>query len=342
MNETRQTILVTGGAGFIGSSLIRQILQEDDSQVVNLDKFTYAGHRASLAEVEDDPRYALVEGDITDASLVRETLAKHRPNAIMHLAAESSVDRSINDPPTFAVTNVLGTCSLLDEALHYWQQLPSSEQERFRFLYVSTDEVFGSAKPKQVFDEDSPLLPNSPYAASKAAGDQLTYAFHQTYGLPTLVANPTNHFGPRQHPEKFVPRMILNALAGEPMPIYGDGRQQRDWIYVDDGCHALRSVLAYGTPGQRYLIGSETCQENLLVAQSICEVLNESKADGQDRRELISHVADRQGHDRRYAVSTKKLRLLSGWQARTSLQQGLRQTIDWYSENLKWTEQMGG
>ena len=342
MNDTEQTVLITGGAGLIGSSLVRQCLLQGVVRIVNLDKFTYAGHRSSLSEVEGNPNYTLVEGDVTVASLIKEVLAEHRPSALMHLAAESSVDKSIDDPCSFAVTNVLGTCTLLDETLRYWRQLSAPQRERFRFLYVSTDEVFGAAEPEQVFDENSPLSPNSPYAASKAAGEQLTQSFHHTYGLPTLVANPTNHYGPRQHPEKFIPRMILNALSGEQLPIYGDGRQQRDWIYVEDGCRALRSILTCGVPGQRYLVGTEICHENLQIVQSICDLLDESKKDGHERQTLISHVTDRLGHDRRYAVNASKLRKLAAWRPNIDFQEGLRRTIAWYSENLPWVRRMGG
>jgi dTDP-glucose 4,6-dehydratase len=340
MTDHKPVILITGGAGFIGSALVRQCLAEGDARVVNLDKFTYAGHRASLVEVENHPDYVLAEGDIVDAKLVGEVLAKHRPWAIVHLAAESHVDRSIVDPPTFAVTNILGTCTLLDVATRYWQQLDASARAGFRFLYVSTDEVFGAAGPEQTFDEQSPLAPNSPYAASKAAGEQLTGAFAHTYGLPALVANPSNHYGPRQHPEKLIPKMILNATAGERLPVYGDGLQQRDWIHVEDGCRALRAILRHGLPGDRYLVGAENCQVNLQVVETICDLVDERLADHGRRRKLIAHVTDRLGHDRRYAVCAKRLREKTGWRPTVSFSVGLQETVDWYLDHPQWVEKM--
>ena len=340
MTTCKPSILITGGAGFIGSTMVRQCLAEGNRRVVNFDKFTYAGHRASLAEVEDDPNYELVEGDIVDAELLGKVLEEHRPEAIVHLAAETHVDRSIVDPPTFVVTNVLGTCTLLDVATRYWQQLEVASRERFRFFYVSTDEVFGSAGPEQVFDEQSPVSPNSPYAASKAAGEQLAGAFAKTYGLPTLVANSSNHYGPRQHPEKLIPKMILQAAAGEPLGLYGDGLHERDWVHVEDGCRALRAILRQGTPGESYLVGADCCRPNLAVVETICDLVDEQLADGRQRRSLVAHVADRLGHDRRYAVRADKLRQVAGWEPTVSFSNGLRDTVAWYLQNRPWVEGM--
>lgn len=340
MTTCKPSILITGGAGFIGSTMVRQLLAEGGWRVVNFDKFTYAGHRSSLEEVESHPDYVLVEGDIVDAKLVGEVLDEYRPRAIMHLAAETHVDRSIVDPPTFAVTNVLGTCTLLDVATRYWQQLDAADREEFRFLYVSTDEVFGSAKPEQVFDEQSPVSPNSPYAASKAAGEQLTGAFAHTYGLPTLVANPSNHYGPRQHPEKLIPKMIHHAAAEKPLGVYGDGLYQRDWIHVEDGCRALRAILQHGSPGESYLVGAVNCQTNLAVVETICDLVDDLLADGGQRRKLITHVADRLGHDRRYAVCANKVRETTGWQHTVSFSTGLRETVAWYLQHQRWVEKM--
>lgn len=340
MSTRKPSILITGGAGFIGSTMVRQCLDEGDWRVVNFDKFTYAGHRCSLTDVENNPDYVLVEGDIVDAKLVGKVLEEHRPMAIMHLAAESHVDRSIADPPTFAVTNVLGACTLLDVATRYWQHLDAAGRESFRFLYVSTDEVFGSAEPEQVFDELSPVSPNSPYAASKAAGEQLTRAFAQTYGLPTLVANPSNHYGPRQHPEKLIPKMILHALAGKPLGVYGDGLHERDWIHVEDGCRALREILRHGSPGESYVVGADNCQSNLSVVETICDLVDELSVDEGQRRKLISHVTDRLGHDRRYALCADKVRKTTGWQPTISFSAGLRETVAWYLQHRQWVEKV--
>lgn len=340
MTARKPTILITGGAGFIGSTLVRQCLYAGDSHVVNLDKFTYAGQRASLEEIENHADYSLVEGDVVDAKLVGEVFAEHRPWAIVHLAAESHVDRSIADPPTFVVTNVLGTCTLLNVATHHWQRLDAAARANFRFFYVSTDEVFGAAKPGQMFDEQSPLKPDSPYAASKAAGEQLVGAFAHTYGLPTLVANPSNHYGPRQHPEKLIPKMILNAARGEALPVYGDGKQERDWIHVEDGCRALRAILLQGEPGERYLVGADNSRVNLQIVQTICDLVDETMGDNGRRRGLIAHVTDRPGHDRRYAVCSKRLREKSGWQPTVPFSPGLRETVSWYLDHPQWVEKI--
>ena len=341
MTQASTTILITGGAGFIGSTLVRQYLEQEATQVVNLDFFTYAGHRKSLEEIAEHPRYQTIEGDILNARLVNDTLQRKRPVAVIHLAAESHVDRSISQPSKFASTNVLGTCTLLEETTRYWRTLDSASRAAFRFLYVSTDEVFGSADTGEVFHEWSPLAPNSPYAASKAAGEQMTRAFGQTYGLPYLIANPTNNYGPRQHPEKLIPLMILNAAAGKPLPIYGDGQQQRDWLHVEDGCRALRAILSSGSPGERYLIGTETCQANLPVVEGICKLVDRALG-GSSRKALISHVTDRLGHDRRYAVSAARLREATGWKPEISFSEGLERTVQWYLSNPAWVAAMSG
>jgi dTDP-glucose 4,6-dehydratase len=338
MATPQPSILVTGGTGFIGSTLLRQFLAEGDRKIVNFDKFTYAGHRDSLTEVADDPNFVQIEGDVVDAKLVGEVLEEHCPSAVLHLAAETHVDRSIADPPTFAVTNVLGTCTMLDVVARYWQQLDQASRASFRFFYVSTDEVFGSAQPDQAFDEQSSVSPSSPYAASKAAGEQLTSAFARTYGLPTLVANPSNHYGPRQHPEKLIPKMILHAAAGKSLGVYGDGKYQRDWIHVDDGCRALRAILQHGLPGESYLVGANNCRTNLSVVETICDLVDQRLADNQQRRRLIAHVSDRPGHDRRYAVCTDKVRKVTGWQPQAGFPKGLRETVAWYLDHQPWVE----
>jgi dTDP-glucose 4,6-dehydratase len=329
--------MITGGAGFMGSALVRLWLEAEAERVVNLDKLTYAGLWASLADVADHPRHVFIEGDVCDAALLRQLFHEHRPQAVLHLAAETHVDRSIDEPPQFARTNVLGTCTLLDQATRYWTELGGEERERFRFLFVSTDEVFGSAAPTETFDAESRLRPNSPYAASKAAGEQLVHAFAHTYGLPTLVMNPTNNYGPRQMPEKLIPRMILAAARREPLPVYGDGLQERDWIHVQDCCRAIRAVLRAGKPGQRYLIGAGNCRTNLSVVEQICDLVDERLADGGGRRDLVRHVADRPGHDRRYAVDAGPVRRELDWAPQVSFEKGLPATVQWYLDNAAWT-----
>lgn len=342
MTNQHATILITGGAGFIGSTLVRQCLNTESWSVVTLDKLTYAGHRCSLAEVLNNPRHELIEGDIADTLLVAKLLEKHRPQAVIHLAAESHVDRSIERPPQFATTNVLGTCSLLDVVTQYWQQLKEVEQQTFRCLLVSTDEVFGSAEPDDFFDEQSSFAPNSPYAASKAAGEHFARAFSHTYGLPVIIANPSNNFGPRQHPEKLIPKMILNAAAGQPLPLYGDGLHQRDWLHVEDCCKALLEILRCDNPSPRYVIGAKNCLTNLHVVEVICDFLDEILSDGMNRRNLISRTVDRLGHDRRYAVDAGQLQNETGWQPKTSFADGLRNTVRWYLEHPTWVENVMG
>ncbi len=342
MSAKKRPILITGGSGFIGNTLVRQCLAEENSAIVNLDKLTYAANPDSLCDVEDHPDYRFVEGDIVDARLVADLLEQFRPSAIIHLAAETHVDRSIADPPTFAVTNVLGTCTLLDAATRYWQQLEGPQRQEFRFLLVSTDEVFGSAEPDQPFDEQSRLEPRSPYAASKSAGEHLAFSFSHTYGLPLLISNPSNNYGPRQHPEKLIPKMILAAAAQQPLPVYGDGKHQRDWIHVDDCCRAIMQILKHGLPGNRYVVGADMCLENLHVVRAICNLVDERFGDNGQRYKLIEHVVDRPGHDRRYAVCAKKLRRETDWQPTISLEQGLRETVAWYLDHPEWSEKLIG
>jgi dTDP-glucose 4,6-dehydratase len=336
MAERPSSVLITGGAGFIGSTLVRQWLAEEPDRVVNLDRLTYAGLRESLGDVADNPRHALVEGDVADASLVRELLTAHQPRAVLHLAAETHVDRSIDEPPTFARTNVVGTCTLLDQATRYWTSLSGEARDQFRFLFVSTDEVFGSAEPGEKFTHDSPLEPNSPYAASKAAGEHLVRAFAHTYGLPVVTINPTNNYGPRQMPEKLIPRMIVAAAKREPLPLYGDGLHTRDWLHVDDCCRAIRTVLKHGQTGRRYLAGADNGLPNRLVVEQIAELVDEYAGDKGGRRALIRHVVDRPGHDRRYAVDSQPLCSL-GWSPRIAFADGLRTTVEWYLDNREWT-----
>jgi dTDP-glucose 4,6-dehydratase len=335
----QSSVLITGGAGFIGSALVRQWLEHEPERVVNLDKLTYAGLRASLTEVADHPRHLLVEGDVADAALVRELLEDHRPQAVLHLAAETHVDRSIDEPPQFARTNVLGTCTLLDQATRYWRGLSGGDRDHFRFLFMSTDEVFGAAGPNERFTAESPLAANSPYAASKAAGEHLVHAFSHTYGLPVVTINPTNNYGPRQLPEKLIPKMILAGARREELPLYGDGLHERDWLHVDDCCQAIRTVLRQGDLGSRYLVGADNCLPNLAVVAQICDLLDSTlnRGSGADpaRRQLVRHVADRPGHDRRYAVDSGPLREL-GWAPRVGFSQGLLETVRWYVQNPAW------
>jgi len=340
MIERLARILITGGAGFIGSTLVRQCLKQDELTVINLDSLTYAGHVLSLADVAQNPRHVFVEGDIADASLVADVLREYRPQAIMHLAAETHVDRSIVRPTTFAQTNVVGSCELLDAVTSYWQGLPVEEKQSFRFLLVSTDEVFGSTDETELFDEESPIAPNSPYAASKAAAELFARAFAKTFGLPILVANPSNNYGARQHPEKLIPKMILTVARGEPLPVYGDGLHQRDWLHVEDCCRALMAILFYGNPGDRFTIGGSNCLPNLAVVERICDQLDDILADGRQRRRLITQVADRPGHDRCYAVSSCRLKTATGWQPQIPFDSGLRETVEWYLDHSDWVNQI--
>jgi dTDP-glucose 4,6-dehydratase len=320
-------ILVTGGAGFIGSNFVLSTLKERDEPIVNLDKLTYAGSLRNLELLRDDPRHIFMQGDICDRELVRELLKKHKPRAIVHFAAESHVDRSISGPAPFIETNVTGTFSLLEEA-----RLSSRE---VRFLHVSTDEVYGSLGPDDPpFTETNPYAPNSPYAASKAASDHLVRAYHHTYGLPTVTTNCSNNYGPRQFPEKLIPLTIGNALTGKPLPVYGDGRNVRDWLYVEDHCEAVRLVLERGRVGETYNIGGGCEKQNIDVVKAICHLLDELRPrKGGPHAELISFVQDRPGHDRRYAMDSSKMARELGWRPRETFESGLAKTVRWYLEN---------
>ncbi len=332
------TLLVTGGAGFIGSNFVLDWLAGDDEPVVNLDALTYAGNRANLARLDGDPRHRFVKGDIGDRPLLDRLLAEHRPRAIVHFAAESHVDRSIHGPAEFIRTNVQGTFDLLEAARGYWTALDPSDRERFRFVHVSTDEVYGSLAPDAApFTERHPYEPNSPYAASKAASDHLARAWCHTYGLPVLTTNCSNNYGPYQFPEKLIPLVIVNALAGKPLPVYGDGMQVRDWLYVGDHCSAVRAVLASGKPGETYNIGGHNERPNLEIVRTICARLDELRPDPiGPRTRLIAHVKDRPGHDRRYAIDSTKIGRELGWLPAETFATGIRRTVDWYLEHAGW------
>jgi dTDP-glucose 4,6-dehydratase len=332
------TVLVTGGAGFIGSCFVRQWLAGETDAIVNLDKLTYAGNLDSLESAMTHPRHTFVRGDIGDSQLVAGLLARHRPRAIINFAAESHVDRSIDGPAEFVQTNVLASCRLLEVALRHWQQLAPAEAKQFRFLHVSTDEVYGSLGAHDSFTETTPYAPNSPYSASKAAFDHFVRAYHHTFGLPTLVTNCSNNYGPFQFPEKLIPLMIVNATEGKPLPVYGDGLQVRDWIHVEDHCRAIGQVLNGGQPGDKFNVGADCEQTNLSVVETICAAVDRrlSKLPQGPRTSLITYVKDRPGHDRRYAIDSSKIHRELGWGPAVSFQAGLESTVDWYLTNRKW------
>src|SRR5689334_17665082 len=325
-------LLVTGGAGFIGANFVLHAIAATGEAVVNLDKLTYAGSLETLAPLAGDARHDFVRGDICDRALVRRLLAERRPRAIVHFAAESHVDRSIEGPADFVQTNVVGTFSLLEEAVAHWKSLEAAERARFRFLHVSTDEVYGSLAPTEpAFSEARPYAPNSPYSASKAAADHLVRAYHVTYGLPTLTTNCSNNYGPRQLAEKLIPLMITNALAGKPLPVYGDGKNVRDWLYVEDHCTALRSVLEKGRAGETYNIGARCEKNNLELVKGLCALLDQMRPRAAGRyEELIRFVPDRPGHDRRYAIDASKITRELGWRPAQDFESGLRKTVEWY------------
>ena len=335
------TILVTGGAGFIGSNFVLEWFKDAavaGEAVVNLDALTYAGNLENLASLEGEPRHHFVKGDITDAELVRRLIAEHKPRAIVHFAAESHVDRSIHGPGAFVKTNVEGTFALLEAARAYWQGLGDAEKSAFRFHHVSTDEVYGSLKPTDpAFAETNPYEPNSPYSASKAASDHLVRAWHHTYGLPVVTTNCSNNYGPYHFPEKLIPLMIVNALAGKPLPVYGDGQQIRDWLYVTDHCSAIRAVLAGGRLGETYNIGGWNEKANIDIVRTICALLDDLRPDpaGSYAR-LITYVKDRPGHDRRYAIDARKIERELGWRPAETFETGIRKTVEWYLTNADW------
>ncbi|WP_225780853.1 dTDP-glucose 4,6-dehydratase [Xenophilus sp. Marseille-Q4582] len=340
-------ILVTGGAGFIGANFVLDWLTHHDEAVINLDKLTYAGNLQTLASVAGDPRHVFVRGDIGDSALVDRLLAEHRPRAVINFAAESHVDRSIHGPEDFVQTNVLGTFRLLESTRGYWNGLPEAEKAAFRFLHVSTDEVYGTLAPSDpAFTETNRYEPNSPYSASKAASDHLVRAWHHTYGLPVLTTNCSNNYGPYHFPEKLIPLMIVNALAGKPLPVYGDGMQVRDWLYVRDHCSAIRRVLEAGRPGETYNVGGWNEKPNIEIVKTICALLDElrPRSDGQPYAAQISHVTDRPGHDRRYAIDARKLERELGWKPAETFETGIRKTVEWYLANQEWVAnvQSGG
>ncbi|MES1973278.1 MAG: dTDP-glucose 4,6-dehydratase [Pseudomonadota bacterium] len=328
-----RTILITGGAGFIGSALCRRLVAGGRTRVINLDKLTYAGSLASLADIADAPNYRFVRGDIGDSALVERLLAEEGVDSIMHLAAESHVDRSIAGPAVFIDTNIVGTFRLLETALAYWRRLAAEGRRRFRFHHISTDEVFGDLPSDHgCFSEESPYRPSSPYAASKAAADHLVRAWHRTYGLPVVLSNCSNNYGPYQHPEKLIPFMIARAIRGETLPIYGTGMNIRDWLHVDDHVRALEAIERSGTPGASYMVGGREERSNIAVVTSICDLIDERlpRSDGASRRCLIRFVEDRYGHDQRYAIDPSRIEQELGWRAEIGFEAGLAATVDWY------------
>jgi dTDP-glucose 4,6-dehydratase len=332
------TILVTGGAGFIGSNFILQRMGRDSASVVNLDKLTYAGNLRNLATIATDARYEFVHGDIADRGLVRDLLARRKPRAIVHFAAESHVDRSIRGPEDFIRTNVDGTFALLEEVRSFWGSLPEQDQKDFRFLHVSTDEVYGSLRSEDpAFSESTAYAPNSPYAASKAASDHFVRAYHHTYGLPVLTTNCSNNYGRFQFPEKLIPLVILNALQGKPLPVYGDGQNVRDWLYVEDHCEAISAVLARGKVGQTYNVGGWNEKRNIEIVETICDIVDEiAGQSASPRRKLITFVKDRPGHDRRYAMDATKIERELSWRPIETFESGIRKTVQWYLKNEEW------
>jgi dTDP-glucose 4,6-dehydratase len=336
-------ILVTGGAGFIGSNFILQWIAQEGTPVLNFDKLTYAGNPRNLEHVSSDERYSFHHGDICDRDLVQGLLERSRPRAIVHFAAESHVDRSIRGPDDFIRTNVNGTFCLLEEARAYWTQLPEQDRAQFRFLHVSTDEVYGSLEPDDPpFSERTAYAPNSPYSASKAAADHLVRAYRHTYGLPTLTTNCSNNYGPYQFPEKLIPLLILNARSGKPLPVYGDGLNVRDWLYVEDHCEAVRTVLHRGAPGETYNIGGWNEKKNIDIVETICSILDKACQDDpvMPHRKLITFVKDRPGHDRRYAMDARKIERELGWKPRETFESGIRKTVRWYLENDSWVKEV--
>jgi dTDP-glucose 4,6-dehydratase len=335
------TILVTGGAGFIGSNFVLEWMHNEGSPVVNLDKLAYAGNLRNLQSLRNDRRHTFVLGDIGDRAIISQVLSLYEPRAIVHFAAESHVDRSILGPGEFIRTNIEGTFGLLDETKKWWLTLDEAGQREFRFLHVSTDEVYGSLGPADdPFSEVSPYAPNSPYSASKASSDHLVRAYHHTYGLPTVTTNCSNNYGPYQFPEKLIPLVIANGVARERLPVYGDGQNVRDWLYVRDHCAALRLVLRRGVPGETYNVGGESERSNLEVVHAVCELLDELRPGRMPRHELIEFVKDRPGHDRRYAIAATKIKEQLGWRPKESFESGLRKTVEWYLDHEAWVQEI--
>lgn len=329
-------IIVTGGAGFIGSAVCRHLVRDTDCHVVNVDKLTYAGNLASVAEVATSSRYSFIKADVCDRAGIARILAEVKPHAVMHLAAESHVDRSISGAAAFIETNVVGTFTLLEAARDYWSKLNPGDREAFRFLHVSTDEVYGSLGPIGHFTESTAYDPSSPYSASKAASDHLAIAWHRTYGFPAIVSNCSNNYGPYHFPEKLIPLVILNALEGRPLPVYGDGANVRDWLYVEDHARALHRILTHGRPGQKYNVGGRAERSNLAVVQAICTVIDELSPAAASRKSLVVHVPDRPGHDRRYAIDASKVEAELGWRPLETFETGLLKTVQWYLNNGWW------
>jgi dTDP-glucose 4,6-dehydratase len=331
------TIFVTGGAGFIGSAVVRHLLDHSGAVVVNIDKLTYAANLASIPQAVSHARYAFAKADIGDAGVLRGLFERYRPHAVMNLAAESHVDRSIDDPAAFIATNMVGTFALLHEALRYWRSLEHAQRSTFRLLHVSTDEVYGTLGPDGLFTERSRYAPNSPYAASKASSDHLVRAWRETYGLPTIITNCSNNYGPYHFPEKLIPHMIIRGLAGEPLPVYGDGMNIRDWLYVEDHARALALVLERGLVGETYNVGCRSERTNISVVETICDLLDRTEpAPGGSRRRLISFVGDRPGHDRRYGIDPSKIETALGWRARETFETGIEKTVRWFIDNRTW------
>jgi dTDP-glucose 4,6-dehydratase len=337
-----KTYFVTGGAGFIGCNFILSLLPNENVTVVNYDKLTYAGNQESLASIATDPCYFFEEGDICDQTRVTELLSARKPDYIINFAAESHVDRSIDGPSEFIQTNIVGTFELLEAARKYWGTLEGEKKQAFRFLHVSTDEVFGSLGKEGYFTEETPYAPNSPYAASKASSDHLIRSYNRTFGFPALTTNCSNNYGPYQFPEKLVPLIIHNALAGKPLPIYGDGQQIRDWLYVEDHCHAIRTVLEKGTVGEVYAIGGNNEKANLEIVHTLCDLLDEMapQASGKPYKSLITFVNDRPGHDRRYAIDSGKIKRQLGWTPKETFETGLNKTLRWYLDHQTWVDRV--
>jgi len=346
----KQTVLVTGGCGFIGSNFVRMLVADGKYRVVNLDALTYATNPLSLKDLEGNSNYIFVKGNITDRELVSSLYEQYQPIGVFHFAAESHVDRSILHAEDFVQTNVIGTFTMLEAARIYWNDLPNDKKKIFRFLHVSTDEVFGSLGSDGYFTEETPYAPNSPYSASKASSDHFVRAYHHTYGLPTVITNCSNNYGPYQFPEKMIPLMILNALSGKPLPVYGDGSNIRDWLYVEDHCKAVILAFEKGTPGDVYVIGGNNEQKNINLVNNICKILDDiappvevpqlQQQGLESYKELIRFVTDRPGHDQRYAIDPMKIKRELGWQPEVGFEAGLRRTIEWYLSNPEWVDQV--